>query len=464
MIQATLFAAAVAGSVTHDFTVSVKADPTDAKWQARPTRTLDQLSDFTPVKKVETSRWGGWLAHREGPGDGFFRVKKTTSGRWWLVDPEGYRFIHVGVAGVYQGIEKLAAETSRKTFPTTKDWADFTLGLLRENKFNGLGGWTEREAVSASPLILPYTLSFDFAGDFGRSLGITHVNPGQTGYINEVPPILHPDFPAWCDAMARKKVQDLKTDPMLIGYFSDNEVPFFRDMLDRSLQLDPANAAVRPLREAAVSWLKSRKGAGSVINEAALSDEDRGAFLSMVCERYFATVATALRKYDPNHLFLGTRFHGRVMQIPEVFRAAGRHVDVVSVNAYHAWSIKKDRLDMWTTESGRPVMITEFYAKGMDSGMENVNGAGWVVKSQEDRGNFYQNFVLSLLAEPAVVGWHWFKYRDNEHFDTTAQKGNQSSNKGVLAWDYKPYGPLLDKMKALNAQVYPLTEYFDKRR
>ncbi len=446
------------------FTVAVKTDPTDAKWQAKPTLILDQLTEFSPAKTVETSRWGGWLAHREGKGEGFFRVKKTADGRWWFLDPEGYRFLHVGMAGVYQGIEKTAAQTTREKFPSTPAWADFTLGLLRENHFNGLGGWTERDAVAAHPLVLPYTVSLEFVGDFGRSLKITHVNPGQTGYVNEVPPIFHPDFPAWCEKMAERKVAALKDDPMLIGYFSDNEIPLRRDLLDRSLQLDPAIAAVTPLREAAVAWLRERKGAAVSLNVAELTDEDRSAFLAAACERYFSNVAAALRKHDPNHLYLGTRFHGRVTQIPEVFRAAGRHVDVVSVNLYHAWSVKTDRLAMWTKESGCPVIITEFYAKGMDTGLENVNGAGWVVKTQEDRGNFYQNFTLSLLAEKNVVGWHWFKYRDNEHFDDKAQLGNQDSNKGILAWDYKPYSPLLEKMKALNSQVYPLTDYFDRRR
>jgi len=446
------------------FTVSVKADPTDAKWQARPTLTLDQLTGFTPSKKVETSRWGGWLAHREGEGEGFFRVKKAADGRWWFLDPEGYRFLHVGMAGVYQGIEKLAAQTTREKFPSTRAWADFTLGLLRENHFNGLGGWTERAAVAAHPLVLPYTVSLEFVGDFGRSLKITHVNPGQTGYVNEVPPIFHPDFPAWCEKMAERKVAALKEDPMLIGYFSDNEIPLRRDLLDRSLQLNPAIAAVTPLREAAVAWLRERKGAETGVSVADINDEDRSAFLTAACERYFSSVASALKKSDPNHLYLGTRFHGRVTQIPEVFRVAGRHVDVVSVNLYHAWAVKTDRLEMWAKESGRPIIITEFYAKGMDTGLENVNGAGWTVKTQEDRGNFYQNFTLSLLAQKSVVGWHWFKYRDNEHFDDKAQLGNQDSNKGILAWDYKPYTPLIEKMKALNAQVYPLTDYFDRGR
>jgi hypothetical protein len=445
----------------HNYAIEVKTEPNESNWQKKLTRTVTNLHGFKANAPVNISRWGGWQDHHESKGEGFFRVKMAENGRWWLIDPEGYRFIHVGVAGVYKGIEKIAADTTRDKFPSTKAWSDFTLKLLRDAHFNGLGGWTERTAIYDNPLVLPYTVSLDFAGDFGRKLGITHVNPGQIGYINEVPPIFHPDFPDWCDSYAKQKISELKEDPMLIGYFSDNELPFRRELLDNSLKLDPAIKAVAPLREAAEAWVLARKGPKYNINQSQLSDEDRIAFLCEACDRYYRLVAHALLKYDPNHLFLGSRFHGRVTQEPTVFKAAGKYADVISVNLYHAWSAKPDRLSMWTKESGRPILVTEFYAKGMDTGMENANGAGWVVKTQQDRGAFYQNFTLSLLAAKNVVGWHWFKYRDNEHFDSQAQKSNRDSNKGIVTWDYQPYIPLIDMMKELNVNVYPLTDFLD---
>lgn len=33
----------------------------------------------------------------------------------------------------------------------------------------------------------------------------------------------------------------------------------------------------------------------------------------------------------------------------------------------------------------------------MDSGMDNTSGAGWVVRTQAERGAFYQSFTLALL-------------------------------------------------------------------
>lgn len=460
----TLLAACVAGADTAPLLVDSKRNPNDPRWRAQPTRTVETLPNFTPSPAVHLSRWGGWLEQRVDQGTGFFRVIRADNGRWWLVDPEGYRFVHLGVAGVYRGRNAVAMATTREKFADDRAWADFTLEVIRDAAFNGLGGWTEREPLADHPRLLPYTLSFNVTAAFGRLLNITHLNPGQTGYVNEVPPILHPDFPAWCESYFSERLPALKNDPALLGYFSDNELPLRRDLLDRSLALDPDRPAVAPLYHAAVDWLRALRDTAATPTAADLTDEERIAFLAMVSEHYFSTVAAAIRRHDPNHLYLGSRFHGRVTQLPEVFQAAGRHLDVVSVNLYHVWQINPERLALWTSASGRPVMITEFYAKGMDTGMENVNGAGWVVKTQRDRGDFYQNFTLSLLETGDVVGWHWFKYRDNEPFDSTAMQGNRDSNKGMLAWDYSPYTPLIDRMRALNAQVYPLTRYFDRAR
>jgi hypothetical protein len=120
---------------------------------------------------------------------------------------------------------------------------------------------------------------------------------------------------------------------------------------------------------------------------------------------------------------------------------------------------------MWERESGRPFMITEWYAKGMDvPGLANVSGAGWVVKTQADRGRFYENFTLSLLESRACVGWHWFKYMDNDPEDTKADPSNRDSNKGIVSNRFEPYGPLLDAMKRLNERTFRLIEHFDRAR
>jgi hypothetical protein len=197
-----------------------------------------------------------------------------------------------------------------------------------------------------------------------------------------------------------------------------------------------------PGRRAAVRFLASR---GKTPGTATRADND--AFCTLVAERYYGAVAEGIRLYDPNHLYLGSRIHGRCIR-PATFRGS-RAVDVVSVNYYHRWSPEPERIADWVRLSGRPVLVSEWYAMVPDAG-EEVRGAGFRVRTQRDRGLFYQHFALGLLEHPGCVGWHWFKYG--------------SRHKGIVTETFEPRRAMLDLMGQLNRQVYPLAIFFGERR
>lgn len=107
-------------------------------------------------------------------------------------------------------------------------------------------------------------------------------------------------------------------------------------------------------------------------------------------------------------------------------------------------------------------MITEFYAKAENSGMANSGGAGWLVKTQKDRGAFYQNFTLGLKQSRVCVGWHWHRYADNDPDDRKLDPSNRDSNKGIVNNRYEPFPELLDAMKSVNQQIHRLAGYYDR--
>ena len=59
------------------------------------------------------------------------------------------------------------------------------------------------------------------------------------------------------------------------------------------------------------------------------------------------------------------------------------------------------------------------------------------------------------------VGWHWFRYQDNDPNDAKADDSNKDSNKGIVNLNYDFYSVLTQKMKELNTRVYQLINYFD---
>ena len=445
--------ATLAFGQTSPRTVEV-ADKPGAKWVARETRTLADVSGAAAIKPdTGLSRFGG-LTLRKEKATGFFHTAKI-AGRWWLVDPEGCRFLHRGVASVNMLRSTGAQSAWQQKFSSETNWAEQTTTLLRAHGFNGLGAWTDTERLRAVQLPLAYTRIWNFMSGYGKKRGGTFQKPGHTGYPGDCIFVFDPDFETFCDDHARQLAAD-KNDPWLLGHFSDNELPLPASALKNYLGLP----ATDPGHQAALKWLRARRGANATARD--IQPADLPAFLEFMMERYFRIVSGAIKRHDPNHLYLGARFHGSDLRFPEIFRAAGPHVDVVSVNYYHAWTPDPERLAMWTRESGKPVLITEWYAKGVDSGLANTGGAGWLVKTQRDRGLFYENFTLGLLQSKECIGWHWFKYMDNDPADTKSDPSNQDSNKGIFNNRYEPYTPLLDSMKRINEKAYGLVDHFDK--
>lgn len=249
-----------------------------------------------------------------------------------------------------------------------------------------------------------------------------------------------PEFEGYCDQRA-KGLEKTRDDPWLLGHFSDNELPLHEKGIVQQYLSYPPND---PCHEAAVQFMASHGGGRPTKND----DKE---FLQLVVSEYYRKVAAAIRKHDPNHLFLGSRFHGQALSSSAVFLGAGPYADIISANYYHHWTPDNNRIENWAKMSGKPILITEWYAKAADSGLSNKSGAGFPVQTQSDRAEFYQNFTLNLLQNPACVGWHWFKYRDGT-----------DNNPGIVNAQGVPYTNLLNSMKAINIQVYPLTEILRK--
>ena len=415
-------------------------------YEARPTTVLDPAG---VAVDADVDRFGG-LESRRAAATGFFRTEQI-AGRWWLVDPTGGLFISRGLNSITPVKTTGGREALARRFGSERAWADATTRLVREAGFNTAGAWSAHDllAKAVDPLVQPRLWGFMSA--YGKKRGGTFMQAGHVGYPGDCPFIFDPAFPAFCAEHARK-LAEVRDDPLVLGHFSDNEMPWSRAMLDNYLRLpadDPGHAAAR-------EWLAARGR-----DPAAITDDDRASFLEFTIDRYLSIVSKAIRGVDPNHLFFGVRLHEPVFDLPEVFRAAGRHCDVFAVNYYRVWTPDEAQMAMWARESGRPFMITEHYAKGADSGLGNTSGAGWLVKTQRDRGLFYQNYAIALVRSRHCVGWHWHRYADNDPDDTSVDPSNRDSNKGIVSARYEPWAPLIAEMTALNARVYALVALFD---
>ncbi len=437
-----------------DGTVMVEThgnSPTSSSpWRQQPTRLLELLKGYTPSgESVKLNRYGGRLDQPKEKATGFFQVKKTGD-RHWLIDPEGCRYFNIAINAVRE------PKDVKANFGSAEKWAEAVTSQFRDNGFNGLGNWSpSRLQQVKSPLV--WVLRANFMFEFAKSKGLTEAASGTVGFRNRCMPVFHPDFEPFCDRFA-KDLAATANDPMLLGIMTDNELQCPVNLLDRYLSLD----ADDPGRQAAAAWLAARKGSD---NAGKITLRDRYEFIAFAFERYYRIVTKAIRRYDRNHLYLGSRinYHQGEFDNPWFWKMLAPFHDVVSVNYYHFWGPQPAQFAEWEAWGGRPILLTEWYAKAMDvPGLANTFGAGWLVRTQEDRARYYQHFALNALEIKNIVGWHFFKYLDDPK-ESTALDNAGGANKGMFDAYGKPYPPLLDRARAVNREAYPLIEFFDER-
>lgn len=396
-------------------------------WNKVETRTLADLPDFRPGP-VALCRYGGLASAPKLGATGYFRAERVGE-QWTLVDPDGCPFISVGLCST--NLSLFAEAAVKDKFGTPALWAERTATLLRESGFNTLGRWSDAELFRKSPAPLAYTSTLSFMASYDKQRPKTN---GASHYPERTIPVFDPEWPAFCDRYAQV-LAATKDDPWLLGHFSDNELPFRPTALSCYLALP----ATDPGRRAADQWLAEHHKRADKLTE-----EDQLAFLAVVADRYYATVARAIKQVDPHHLYIGSRLNGRNIN-DGTFRGS-RAVDVVTINMYHQWSLNDELIDRCATLSGHPVLNSEWYAMSLASDKVNTNGAGFRVRTQHDRGLFYQNLCLGMLGNPNMVGWHWFKYGGDA----------ADSSRGLVSPALTPHADLLDLMRQLNTQAYPL--------
>jgi hypothetical protein len=400
------------------------------QWESIDCRTVAELPHFMSGN-VKLSKYGGLASGRKFAAGGFFGLTRA-EGRWTLVDPEGCPFVSVGICSV--SLKPFSKSAFATEFDSEEAWAEKTGKVLQDHGFNTLGRWSDWEKFRRLAKPIAYTTTLSIMAEYDHQR--TESN-GARGFPRLTIPVFDREFPDFCEEYCRR-VEKTRDDPWLLGHFSDNELPFRPDALDNYLLLPDSD----PGHRTAAEWLAARRKGREQI-----ADDDRAAFLETVAARYFRTVSAVLKRHDPHHLYLGSRLNGR--NINDSTLRASRCVDVVSIQMYHQWSADQERIGRWAALSGRPFINSEWYAMSFaDPGLE-IQGAGFRVRTDRDRGLFYQNLCLGMLANPNCVGWHWFKYGGDDAV----------CHHGLVDEKFQLHAPMADLMRQLNTQAYQLREF-----
>src|SRR6266446_3514677 len=281
-----------------------------------------------------------------------------------------------------------------------------------------------------------------------------------------------PAFAAAADGDVIKAASAYRDDPYLIGYFVDNELawglgnaadPQLRyGLAVETLRLGPASLAKRAFvaqltdkyRDAknlaaawgvsVHSWDELREAnptlSSTSLAKAAIIDDLR-AFTTLFAETYFRVVGETIRRHDPHHLYLGSRFQACT---PEAVAECARYCDVVSFNVYREELSGEEWREFHAL--GKPAMIGEFQFGSTDTGL--FWPGLFDVAAEDQRGPAYGTYLRWALANPDIVGCHWFQYVDEPL--TGRLLDGENGNMGFVAVTDRPYGSLVSAAREAN--------------
>ena len=394
---------------------------------------------------------------------GFFRTDKIGN-RWVLVDPHGHPFYSAGMDIVDVANPSFATGVSGRQFlfeelpPAGPAWLKpnsvvsfYAANLIRRDGgdwkekgnqrmalrlrnwgFNTIGNWSDRDFAGRSGM--PYVLPID--GWYTKKI---------FDYPYGLPDIFSDEFKRNVDEAARAQATPLKNDPNLIGWFLDNEPSWAQDFeLKKSwadtVLNDPEPSATKTKLQALIA--ADPKNAASV----------KQSFLYECMKAYLETVTAAVRKYDPNHLILGVRFAGKPG--PQWIKLSSMF-DVLSVNVYSdTFAPDFKTIQAYSEGSGRPVLIGEFTAATPGRGLQGMFYGSFKVANHAERGVAYRYFVENSVANPYIVGTHWFQLVDDA---PTGRPGDgERLNYGFVNVLDLPYPDLVESARQTHMRLYSL--------
>jgi len=431
---------------------------------------LAMLASPQATQAESYDRFEGRDTPHFAPGTSF-RVEREGP-RWWFVTPEGGAFLSFGVNHIsWQGDQIQHTDTRPyrdavlAKYGTPEKWVEAACDRLRQWHFNTIGAWSKSELDGH----LPRT----------PILHLTNSQWAECWKERRLPDFFDPAFVELVQQRAAQ-IQAHASDPSVIGYFIDNELPWAPDHR-RTPELFDAYAAMpgdAPGKRRFVAFFQERYPTVQAFNkvwEPTLPDwsalattsklfdrdtkkakADREAFTLLAARQFFAVTSEAIRANDPDALVLGCRFIPQ--SVPKaVVQACGEYCDVVSVNFYETfWGGKLffwwkaasiDRMPQdgdlraYYDVGKKPVMVSEFSFRARDSGMPNTWPPGYavqpVVATQKDRAAKFDHYVMTWLSQPWFVGAHWFEHAD-EPKEGRANDG-ENGNYGLVNIEDNPY-------------------------
>jgi len=401
----------------------------------------------------------------------YVQIRKIDHRYWFVRGNE--RFLSLGVDVVAAQDQTQAKDGRRynvlpKYHNDVAAWARDAEARLKSWNFTTVAAWSHEYLYEHTPM---YHTRVVWFGPWGQN-DSRLIDVFSESYAQDI------------EKTAREQVAPQATNEYLIGYFVNNELPWYGErgwptspnisLLSRYMELPETAAgksqAVEFLRtfysnridELKAEWevdadsFDELKAARQILPIVYPSRKAVIAWSGVVAEQYYKLCAEAIRRHDSNHLILGSRFAERAYE--PVMKACGKYADAISVNHYRKTGIfDTNQVGAIFALTGKPVMITEFSWRAMEnsSGCPNSKGADVTVATQEDRTRAFRSYSGAVLSQPYMLGYDWFMYHDQP---PTGRFDGEDCNYGLVDIYDRPYSNLLAAITEINGQANAIHE------
>ena len=425
---------------------------------------------------------------------GFFHVEKIKDAKRGelpvLVDPEGNLWFQLGLCSMGGGGDSFTFVQNRtEPFDALPAQGEFPNAYIDNGTSASfyIANWTRKhgrawnaEDFTAQTIDRVKKLGFNSSGAFSAGTNVERdLRFPRVGWVNFGGIDAIPDTHGIMDPFASNAAEQLdknlagqagdNTDPLIVGHFLGNEqgfenIPKIVPGLDsksgakrRLVQM--LREKYRDINKFNAAW--ETKPAAKSFDELAdaklfvttkAASQDMTVFFDELLDTYFKLIATAYRKHIPNHLLLGSRWLTSTANSDAVCRAAGRYLDVISVN-YYTYILEADFLKrIHALSGGRPILLSEWHYGATNQGL---SGGARQVKDQRERGMAYRNYVEQAASLGFVVGQEWFSYLDQPLTGRWFERENgEKGNIGLVNVADRPYKEFLAEVAKTNAGIY----------
>ncbi|MDZ8119107.1 hypothetical protein [Pontiella agarivorans] len=422
---------------------------------------------------AELDSYGG-LKSIKGKKTGFFHVEKI-DGRDWFVTPEGNAFYAVALSHLFSGDSDVACSNVyggdydawlRDSFDKVKALGyNCALGSATspERNLNGFVDMDKAEAIFREH-------------NFPFSVGVILIkHPWEFVEGETLPDIFEPAYKKMIEARAEAVCPKYKDDPLVMGYFYGfGAFNSAATWVNHHLSL-PAGAAGR---EAIVDLLAQRYGGDiarfNAIYETNLSSFDQlkqskvleyaedyelrnypevravldqdllndfEAIISLMCTTLYKTGHDAIRKWDSNHLILGSFVKEWALSI-DSWKAVAPYVDVAAPQHLNK--------DISVNAIGKAVDLPVIVSDD-EFGFGYPKGHGYAcVKTHDARGEIYQAHLMRCYKDPTIIGSSYCACM----YDQGGKAMKYGKQEGFYDLNGKPRPYLIETVTEINNAVY----------